>query len=218
MTSAYASIDGDARIGRSANRVSKRPVGSRGTANPPPRSTSRGCQPSQASESVATRSMDAPIIVAKIPVSARCLGRCTCTPARSTTSLASARRPSSTTSSAGIPALYARVASAVDMPSGSKSVGSVSIDRSGRSRSRTVARVPSRRAATSTSGSSRAASIVMRAPALTASSISAALLPVPFTEIEAGGTPASRASHSSAWPNVSQPMPSLVSTRRRASA
>ncbi len=59
---------------------------------------------------------------------------------------------------------------------------------------------------------------VMRAPAATASSISPALLAVPLTEINSGGTPARRAAVSSDAPNVSHPSPSWVSTRRSARA
>ena len=57
----------------------------------------------------------------------------------------------------------------------------------------------------------------MRAPAATACSITATLLVDPFTEIRSGGTSAVSAACSSPGPNVSQPAPARVSTRRTAS-
>ena len=58
------------------------------------------------------------------------------------------------------------------------------------------------------SDSSRAESIVIRAPAATASSMSFALLAEPLTEMSSAGTFARRAAFSSASPNVSHPIPS----------
>ena len=105
-------------------RVVARPVGSRGDANPPPTSISRGVQPPQAADST-------PIVSAKLDAIARqtstawwCRPRCAITPATSSSSAASASGPAANRSSVGIPGLYADAASRIGT---SVSANSVSV-------------------------------------------------------------------------------------------
>jgi hypothetical protein len=81
----------------------------------------------------------------------------------------------------------------MEVSSSYQSVACVKAEKSGRMRRRMEARFPEAVAAWRTRSSSAALSSVMRAPARTAASMSAASLIDPLTEIRSGGTPPSSA-------------------------